>query len=49
MRSPVDRMTDGSPDSDRVGSTGSWGHEGMDEDPVMMYECEYKRGLHQNK
>ena len=33
--SAVDRMIDGRPD-DRVGSTGKWGHDGMDKDPVIM-------------
>ena len=34
MNSLVERTTGGRPDSERVGSIGSWGHEGIDEEPV---------------
>ena len=35
LNSLVDKITGGSPDSERVGSTGSLGHEGIFEEPVM--------------
>ena len=36
LNSLVDRITGGSPDSDRVRSTGSLGHERIFEAPVMI-------------